>query len=804
MARVSGSRAAVAVLCVAAVCGAVSCASSGTSSPPPASSCPRESSDSTPYRLTFHASWIATSHPTNFPGNAHFSPLVGGVHDGGHSFWRRGGTATTGIERMAEDGATTPLRREMAAVRPAASFVGGGIGNTDGGTATIDFRASQRCPLATFVSMVAPSHDWFVGVSGMNLRDASGRFVDHTVDVFVYDAGTEDGEDFSFNGPPTTPRGTITRLTTAAADTDFAGGVHRSTGVFVGRFVFEVQPATTLAAPRMTAVPAAIDRTGGVSTVTVTRPAAGAAGDMVVPLTFGGSAVRDADYRASADRVMIAAGERSAEMTLTSTMRPARGEPDKTIVITAAGRPAVTATVTITDMAANAGIHHAILPEAARAIVDHGMRVVAGRVEQLRADAGAEERRVTVAGRSTPAGMLAAHGRAVAGGTASLKNLLGRSDFKFPLTAHAADGTPGRVTLWGGGDYRHLEGAGGAADWDGGLFSASLGVDARLRRDTLAGLAVSWNQGEFDALLRGRDRRVDYALDLVGVHPYAGWVAPDERLELWVTGGYGWGEAEIVDPMRGRYSSDVEMRTAGVGGSGRVWESRTTTFRVKGEISHVTMDVDGGASELNVEARRMRMTLHGVHRRTLAGGARLEPAIEAGVRHDAGDGRTGTGAEVGGGLRYADAGRGLTLESRGRVLLAHNGGYENWGIGGMVTLDPGIIGRGMFFSLAPTVGDTAGRVSRLWVQNHAVVPATGAAIPRGRMDVRLGYVLGRHETLVTPYGMLTLTDGQARVYRLGGRWRVGDELTIGLVGTRREAVRVPMAHGVKLKVGLRW
>ena len=48
--------------------------------------------------------------------------------------------------------------------------------------------------------MIAPSHDWFVGVSGRPLLDASGRWLRSSeVDLFPWDAGTEEGDDFSLN-----------------------------------------------------------------------------------------------------------------------------------------------------------------------------------------------------------------------------------------------------------------------------------------------------------------------------------------------------------------------------------------------------------------------------------------------------------------------------------------------------------------------------------------------------------------------------------------------------------------------------
>ena len=61
--------------------------------------------------------------------------------------------------------------------------------------------------------MIGPSPDWFVGVSGLSMLDGSDAWrSSRTVDLFAYDAGTEDGEEFSLSNSATNPRGTITSL----------------------------------------------------------------------------------------------------------------------------------------------------------------------------------------------------------------------------------------------------------------------------------------------------------------------------------------------------------------------------------------------------------------------------------------------------------------------------------------------------------------------------------------------------------------------------------------------------------------
>ena len=65
------------------------------------------------YNISFVATWRAETHLGAYPSGAHFSPLIGAVHNDQVSFWVDGGLATPGIEQMAETGATTAMRSEI-------------------------------------------------------------------------------------------------------------------------------------------------------------------------------------------------------------------------------------------------------------------------------------------------------------------------------------------------------------------------------------------------------------------------------------------------------------------------------------------------------------------------------------------------------------------------------------------------------------------------------------------------------------------------------------------------------------------
>jgi Spondin_N len=217
---------------------AVGCGRSSPSAPgpvDPAAPAPPPSSDAATarYRVTFRATWSRGTHPTDFPSNPHFSPLVGGTHGDAVTFWRGGALATEGIRRMAELGSQSPLDEEVRAAVDAglAQFVlrGGGIPLSPG-EASLEFDVTRDYPLVTLVSMIAPSPDWFVGVSGLPLRREGAWRDEIVVDLLPWDAGTDIGRTFTSPDAAASPRQSIDRITGAPLGT---GGGAAPLGTFV-------------------------------------------------------------------------------------------------------------------------------------------------------------------------------------------------------------------------------------------------------------------------------------------------------------------------------------------------------------------------------------------------------------------------------------------------------------------------------------------------------------------------------------------------------------------------------------------
>src|SRR5262249_26412924 len=145
------------------------------------------------------STWSAQTYPYEFPSNPHFSGLVGGTHDASVGFWQPGALASPGIQNMAELGSKTAMIDEVQAAISAGSANGVLSGyriSPSPGSVDLVFDVDVAFPLVTLVSMLAPSPDWFVGVSGLSLRENGTWLPQVTADLHVFDAGTDSGTSY--------------------------------------------------------------------------------------------------------------------------------------------------------------------------------------------------------------------------------------------------------------------------------------------------------------------------------------------------------------------------------------------------------------------------------------------------------------------------------------------------------------------------------------------------------------------------------------------------------------------------------
>lgn len=161
---------------------------------------PSLAQDQVQYSFEFVAEWSASTHPTSFPNNPHFSPIIGATHNDSVSLWEPDGIATFGIERMAETGSPSVLRGEVNNHIDAGSadqFLElGGIALSPG-TRTGTISVDADYPLLSLVTMIAPSPDWFVGIHDVDLRPGGIWARELIFELDPYDSGTDAGINYT-------------------------------------------------------------------------------------------------------------------------------------------------------------------------------------------------------------------------------------------------------------------------------------------------------------------------------------------------------------------------------------------------------------------------------------------------------------------------------------------------------------------------------------------------------------------------------------------------------------------------------
>ena len=399
--------------------------------------------------------------------------------------------------------------------------------------------------------------------------------------------------------------------------------------------------------------------------------------------------------------------------------------------------------------------------------------------------------------------------------------LLGSS---FHVAAEREGSGPG-LAAWGrvahdSFDGEHADDT-GRTSVDGEVVTGVLGADADWGR-LLAGVAVSLSEGKgkFDAPGAdvGSSGRIESTMTTVS--PYARFNIT-ERVSAWGLAGWGTGDMTIRfdDGSMAPVRTDLSMQLGAIGARGALLtqdEAGGMDLALKADAFFVRMESEKAANsaETEADASRVRLVLEGGRRFALSDTATLRPTLELGLRQDGGDAETGTGFEVGGGVSYSDAASGLSLEAKARMLVAHaDSDYEEWGASATARLDPGERGRGLSFSLVPTIGATSSASERLWGAQDARALTPGGEFEAARgltAEAGYGMALFGDRFTGTPNLGFGMSDGGARDYRLG--WRLtsairGDPgFEVNLDAVRREAANgnEPPEHGVMLRSLIRW
>ena len=304
---------------------------------------------------------------------------------------------------------------------------------------------------------------------------------------------------------------------------------------------------------------------------------------------------------------------------------------------------------------------------------------------------------------------------------------------------------------------------------------------------------------------------------LTTVYPYARY-AINDRLSLWGVLGYGQGELRLIEGRAGTaYDTDTGLRMGALGARGVILDANGYELALRSDAMRVRMTSDTviGLAGASAEIGRVRALLEGSRMFTLGANRSLEPTLEFGLRHDSGDAETGSGIELGAGIRYADAALGLSLEANARGLVAHqDSAYEEWGAWATIRLDPGEPGRGLSLSVSPTWGAASSGLDQLWNSTNApgyAASSPGYAAnswlnPGGRLSAELGYGVDAFQGrgMGTYYSGLERAGSGFQSWRLGKRWELGSQLQMSVEGERLESSLMDPNHAISVQGLLLW
>ncbi len=169
------------------------------------------------FEVALEITWSHETAPFEFPDGAHLSRLVAATHNRRYVLFRDGQTASSGLELVAENGRPKTLRAEFDEAirrgRLGSVVIGPGLPDVPGRIVS-ELNTTRDHPLLSFVTMLAPSPDWFTGAADVRLVDDGGWIDRVQVPLWAWDAGTDSGTTYEASDEDMQPQQSVRLLAT--------------------------------------------------------------------------------------------------------------------------------------------------------------------------------------------------------------------------------------------------------------------------------------------------------------------------------------------------------------------------------------------------------------------------------------------------------------------------------------------------------------------------------------------------------------------------------------------------------------
>ncbi len=342
------------------------------------------------------------------------------------------------------------------------------------------------------------------------------------------------------------------------------------------------------------------------------------------------------------------------------------------------------------------------------------------------------------------------------------------------------NGGIGSFSIWGTVDAQNFEGEG----YDGSANSMFLGIDVQTNECWIFGVTAARNTSEGDYWWGTASQELDTTLTTI--MPYFSFEPVDGKTSVWGVVGRGSGDADTTVVNANAESSDLSFSLYMLGGRREFAKAGSLQLAFRGDAAFANLDTadgNGAFDGLKAGVNRIRAGIEGSFSVDTGNGGKVTPFGELAFRNDGGDGLTGNGFEVAGGVRLDT--NTITIEARGRTLATHSAeDFSESGVSLMVNINPSSEATGLSFSFTPHWGASSQNSSVIW--NEA---ATVTATPHGNsfgvsdgmtLNSRLayGFALNHGKYLLTPYVDVQDTGWYGKTVM------IGSELTQLIAGPR--------------------
>ena len=121
-------------------------------------------------------------------------------------------------------------------------YKGAGPFNSPGNDATMIITVKDKNSMMSFISMIAPSPDWFVGLDSYDLCGSDGWKDNVMMNLLPWDAGTDSGFSFESDNNATMPVDVITMIT-SSSETVIKGDANKPFArITIMKYEEKVQP----------------------------------------------------------------------------------------------------------------------------------------------------------------------------------------------------------------------------------------------------------------------------------------------------------------------------------------------------------------------------------------------------------------------------------------------------------------------------------------------------------------------------------------------------------------------------------